>query len=297
MKRFTSLLLTLAALALSAQLPLSAAPLPEEGKVGGFLIGCQAYTFRLFTLFEAIEKTAQAGGTVIELSGKQKLSKEQPDVIFNHDASEDAIAKVKAQLAQHRIRAVNYGVVNAKDEAEWRRVFEFAKKMGLYAITTEDVEHIDIIEKLVKEFDIKAGYHEHAKRMKKGPDGKQVPDESYKVWDPAFVRDLMKGRDPRMGACADTGHWQTSGIKPVDGLRTLEGRIISVHLKERAVLGEHGPDIIYGTGVSDTAGVLDELKRQKFSGHISIEYENHWEDNVPDVKQCIDFVRKHGAAK
>ena len=49
--------------------------------------------------------------------------------------------------------------------------------------------------------------------------------------------------------------------------------------------------------VPDTAGVLDELKRQNFAGHISIEYENHWEDNVPDVKQCIDFVRKHGAAK
>lgn len=297
MKRFTPFRLALATLALFTQLHVSAAPLPEDGKVGGFLIGCQAYTFRLFTVMEAIEKTAQAGGSVIEFSGKQKLSKEQPDVIFNHDAPEDAITKVKVQLAKHHVRAVNFGVVNAKDEAEWRRVFEFAKKMGLYAITTEDVEHIDVIEKLVKEFDIKAAYHEHAKRMKKGADGKQMPDESYKVWDPAFVRDLMKGRDPRMGACADTGHWQTSGIKPVDALRTLEGRIISVHLKERAVLGAHGPDIIYGTGVSDTAGVLDELKRQNFAGHISIEYENHWEDNVADVKQCIEFVRKHGAAK
>ena len=41
-------------------------PIPDEYQTGGFAIGCQAYTFNRFSVFEAIEKTAQAGGKVIE---------------------------------------------------------------------------------------------------------------------------------------------------------------------------------------------------------------------------------------
>jgi hypothetical protein len=52
--------------------------IPNEYKTGGFFIGCQAYTFDRFTLFEAIEKTAQAGGKVIEISPGKKLSPAEP---------------------------------------------------------------------------------------------------------------------------------------------------------------------------------------------------------------------------
>ena len=50
--------------------------IPEEYKTGGFFVGCQAYTFNRFTVFEAIEKTAEAGGKVIEFYPGQKLSVE-----------------------------------------------------------------------------------------------------------------------------------------------------------------------------------------------------------------------------
>ena len=163
---------------------------------------------------------------------------------------------------------------------------EFAKKLDLYAITTEDVGHLDIIEKLVKEFDIRVGYHEHAKRPN---------DQSYKLWDPNYVLSLVKDRDVRIGACADTGHWATSGIKPVDALRILHGRIVSCHLKDRAEIGRQLPDVIFGTGVSDIKGILDELKQQGFSGNIAIEYEANWENSLPDVAQCVGFVRGWGA--
>jgi hypothetical protein len=36
---------------------------------------------------------------------------------------------------------------------------------------------------------------------------------------------------------------------------------------------------------------LEELKKQKVDGHISIEHENEWKDNVPQVKAAIDFVK------
>src|SRR3954451_9205116 len=67
--------------------------IPEENKTGGFAIGCQAYTFNRFSVFEAIDKTAQAGGRVIEFYPGQKLSPEQPDVKWDHNASDETISK------------------------------------------------------------------------------------------------------------------------------------------------------------------------------------------------------------
>jgi len=51
-----------------------AEPIPPEYRIGGFAIGCQAYTFNRFTAFEAIEKTEAAGGRVIEFYPGQALS-------------------------------------------------------------------------------------------------------------------------------------------------------------------------------------------------------------------------------
>jgi len=265
---------------------LTAAPIPDDAKIAGFAVGCQAYTFNRFTAFEAIEKTAQAGGKIIEFYPGQKLSAAQPEVKLHHDASAETIAAIKAKLAKHGVRAVNYGVVGGTDEAEWRKIFEFAKKLDLYAITTEDVANLDLIEKLVKEFDIRVGYHEHRK---------QPDNPKYELWDPNYVLSLVKNRDPRIGACADTGHWATSGLKPLDAVRILRGRIVSAHLKDRPVIGQQREDVILGTGVSDIKGILQELKSQGFAGNISIEYEANWNDSVPDVAQCIGFIRGWGA--
>ncbi len=261
---------------------LQAAPIPNESRIGGVAIGCQAYTFNRFSAFEAIEKTAQAGGKVIEFYPGQKLSPDQPDVRWGHDAPNGAVEAIKAKLAKHGVRAVNYGVVGGGDEAEWRKIFEFAKKLELYAVTTENVHQLDMLEKLVKEFDIRLAIHNHPRRPN---------DPNYKVWDPNYVLSVVKDRDARIGACADTGHWVRSGLVPVECLRILEGRIVSSHLKDLNEKSPQAHDVPFGTGVSDIPAVLDELKRQGFAGNISIEYEHNWDHSVPEVAQCIGFVR------
>ena len=268
----------------------SAEKIPVEFKTSGFALGCQAYTFNRFSVFEAIEKTAQAGGKVIEFYPGQKLSPGQPDVKWDHNASDEVIEKVKAQLARHHIKAVNYGVVGiSRDEAEARKIFEFAKRLGLYGVTTESVEAIDTIEKLVKEYDICVGFHDHPK---------SATDPNYRMWDPNYILSLVRDRDRRIGSCADTGHWVRSGLKPVACLRILKGRIVSSHLKDLNEFGKlEAHDLPYGTGVSDVPAILDELKRQGFEGNISIEYEHNWDSSVPDVAQCIGFVRGYEAAK
>src|SRR5438270_1610217 len=117
--------------------------IPAECKSGGFFVGCQAWTWNHFTVFEAIEKTAQAGGKVIEFYPGQKLSPEEPNVTWDQNASPETIQKVKTKLAEFHITPVNFGVVGiSKDPAEARKLFEFAKALGLRAITTESVDAI-----------------------------------------------------------------------------------------------------------------------------------------------------------
>ena len=275
-----SLLVGLAALCVTIAF---ATPIPDSCKTGEFAIGCQAWTFNHFSVFEAIEKTAEAGGKVIEFYPGQKLSKEQPDIKFDHNVSDEIIAQVKAKLAEKGIRAVNYGVVAIpNDEAGARKIFEFAKKFDLYGITTESVESLDTIERLVKEYDIRIGFHNHPRR----PD-----DANYKMWDPNYVLSVVKDRDSRIGSTADIGHWLRSGLDPLDCLKILKGRIISTHLKDLNEKSPSAHDVPYGTGVSNIAGILTELKRQGFAGNVSVEYEYNWDDNAYDAAQCIGFVR------
>jgi sugar phosphate isomerase/epimerase len=276
-------------LLLSGATSFAADPIPDSCKTGGFAIGCQAWTFNHFTVMEAIDKTAAAGGKVIEFYNGQKFSPDQPDLKFDYNATDDMVSQVQARLQKDGVRAVNYGVVPIpNNEADARKLFEFAKKLGLYGITTESVGSIDVIEKLVKEYDIRVGFHDHQR---------QPNNPSYKMWDPNYVLSVVKDRDLRIGSCADVGHWVQSGLKPVDCLKILEGHIISVHLHDMNEFSPKAHDIPAGTGVSDVPGILDELNRQHFTGNISIEYEDNWDNSVVDAAQAIGFVRGYGARK
>lgn len=280
----------LAAVLLLASPALYAAEIPDQFKIGGFALGCQAWSFNRYTAYEAIEKTAEVGGKVIEFYPGQRLRPDDPKIQLHHTMPAEAIEELKAKLERHGILAVNYGVVwLGKDEARCRRVFAFAKTMGMLAVTSEpDAGAMDLFERLVKEYDIKLAIHNHPRKMDK-------PD--YRYWDPEYVKSLVQGRDSRIGACADTGHWVRSGIKPVDALKILEGRIVSSHLKDLHEFSPRGRDAPFGTGVSDIRGILRELKRQKFSGNISIEYEHNWSHSMPEIAQCIGFIRGAGLSR
>ena len=81
--------------------------------------------------------------------------------------------------------------------------------------------------------------------------------------------------DPRIGSCADTGHWPRSGLDPVDAITKLKGRIMSSHLKETDKIGQGARDIVYGT-TQMSRTVKDQLAAFKsvgFRGPLSLEYE------------------------
>jgi len=268
--------------------------IPDSVKINGFAVGCQAWSFNHFTVKEAIELTHKAGGKIIEFFPGQKLSPEQPNVKFDHHATDEMISQVKQWCKDNDILAVNYGVVGAKNAEEWEQIFSFAKKMDLYGVTSEPAaKDMDTIEQMVKKYDIHFCIHDHPKRAK---------NPEYKFWDPNYVLSLVKDRDPRMGSCADTGHWQTSGVDPVEALKILKGRVMSSHLKDRDQRGEKHHDVAWGSGVGDVKGVLAELKAQGFEGNIDIEYESDMDKDpatnapksFPAIEQSFAWFKAQG---
>lgn len=241
-------------------------------------LGSQAYTFRLFTLEETLEKLNSIGVKYVELYPGQKIDKSGEETT-NFSVSEEKRETIKNLLKKHKIEAVAYGVVSPDDE-DWPKVFEFAKEMGIGIITTEPrANQFDLVEKLCEQYGIKVALHNHP-----------VPSM---YWHPEVPLRLLENRSPLMGVCADIGHWLRSGLNPVDCLQKLEGRIISLHVKDLNVRGVRSAhDVPWGTGNSNIAGVLHELNRQGFKGVFSAEYEHNWENNLPEVKESMEYFKR-----
>ncbi len=104
---------------------------PHAEKLG-WRLGCQAWTFNRFTLFEAIDKTAELGLKYIEaFPHGQKLSPTN-SAIFGPKLSADHRQEVKKYLADKGVLLVNMGVGPYDKEA-----FDFAKDMGMETLVSE----------------------------------------------------------------------------------------------------------------------------------------------------------------
>lgn len=264
-------------------------PIPSSKTIGGLKIGCQAYCFNNKTAMEAVVLTSKAGGHFIEFFPGQKISSEL-DGSMGPGMSDAAIRTVLEHCRKYDVTPVAFGVTGfSKNDDDNRKTFEFAKKMGLYAITCEPAADAwDSLEKLVKEYDIRIAIHNHPR---------QPNNPNYKYWDPNYILEIVGKRDSRLGACADIGHWVRSGIDPVKAIKMLKGRVYGSHLKELNKMGPDAVDAPCGRGNALAMGVLEELRRQKVQGAVSVEYETDFGQNAPEVGQCIGFARGWAQAK
>ena len=80
-------------------------------------------------------------------------------------------------------------------------------------------------------------------------------------------------------------------LDPIVCLKKLEDRIVSFDFKDIKINNSSTDfeDVIWGQGVLDINGILNELKNQNFRGYFTIEYETNWENNIPDIKKSIEY--------
>ena len=177
------------------------------------------------------------------------------------------------------VKILASGVVICNNDAEWKQLFEFADAMGIQVITCEpEYKHLKYVDELANKYKIDVAIHNHPK-----PSG---------YWDPDMFLSVVDGLSNRIGACADVGHWARMGLDPVECLKKLKGQVKSLHFKD--IKGKDAGeseqhDVIWGTGILDMKGMLEELREQNFQGLFSIEYEYNWENSVPDIEKNIKY--------
>lgn len=263
-RNFLSLAAGAAGVAL-APWPLRARAAAKE--TGGFLLGMQSYSLRSFPVDKALEQMQQLGAQSVEFFGGH----------FPLNSTPEQIAEMKKKTAAAGVKILGHGVNPfTKDHEANRRIFEFAKKAGIPNISADPTEDaFDSLDKLVAEYDIRIAIHNHG------------PGARYDKIDDVLL--AIKGHDERIGACADLGHYIRSAEDPVKAIHLFKGRLFGVHLKDFAEPRRDAPGTILGKGQLDVEGVFKALKRVEFPADaaLSIEYEEHPDNPLDDLKECM----------
>jgi sugar phosphate isomerase/epimerase/type 1 glutamine amidotransferase len=245
----------------------------------GWRLGIEAYTFHKFTFFETIEKTAKLGLAYVGGLSFQKVSDDIPKNL-EPGLSDEELRTVRLKLDEAGVRMLTFYIQDIPgDDAGCRRVFEFGRKLGIETFMSEPaLDALDTIERFADEYDIKVALHNH--------DAKGSPV----YWRPEGVLKAVEGRSARLGACADLGYWMRAGIDPIEAVRLLGERLITIQMHDLNELGPQGHDVPWGTGKGGSEAFIRELRRLGLRPVMfGLEYSHNFLESMPDVARCVEF--------
>ena len=212
-----------ASTAATVQAATGAKPLPLK-------IGVASYSLRKFPRDKAIAALQELGVRYVTIK----------DVHLARTDTPDQIRAARQQFEAAGLTIMGGGTLTWKtpDEAAMRKDFEYAKAAGMPLVVCSPApDTLDLLEKMVKEFDIKAAIHNH---------GTEDP------WWPAPSDVLAKigQRDPRMGVCMDIGHAVRAGADVVKAVSVAGPRLLDLHIKDLTDTTSRDSQVAVGRGVS-----------------------------------------------
>jgi inosose dehydratase len=259
-----------------ATLGAPAAPDPQ-GDYGPFKMGLQSYSLRGYTtdgkadLKKALSVTSELG-----LHYWESYTAHVPMT-----ADPDTIKALKQEIEAQGVHVGGYGVVHFnKNEAVARKIFDFAKTLGVgYLSADPDPDSFDLLDKLVEEYGIPIGIHNHG------------PGHKYALID--TIAKAIKDHSPKIGCCVDTGHFLRSREDPVRAVEVFGNRVYGVHLKD---VKNAETFTILGQGDLRTVDLLKALAANKYGYVLAVEYEEKPENPIEDIKACLAEAKKAVAA-
>jgi sugar phosphate isomerase/epimerase len=250
----------------------------KDDPFGGFVLGCQSYTFRNFNTEQALTRIKGLGLHYVELYQKHAPLESTPEQIT-------ALQKL---CKEYDVTPVCWGVQSfSKDHDRNKKSFDFARALGLKALSADpDPDSFDSLDKLCDEYKIAIAIHPH------GPQG----DRLHRWYCAEVIMAAVKDHNPLIGSCLDTGHLIRAAqlgkmLDPAEEVRKMGARNFGLHLKDHD--NKRGTDVVFGKdgGVLDMVALLKALRDVKFKGHLSIEYEAKAEEPTADVAACVDVFK------
>ncbi len=234
-----------------------------------FDLGMASYTFRNFTVDQAIEMTRRLGLKKITLK----------DMHLPLNSPEEEIKKALEKVRSAGLELSSCGVVYMTTEAEVQNAFAYARAAELRMLVgVPQPPLLDLAEKKVKELDMMLAIHNHGPTDQRYPS----PESAYK---------LIAKMDKRMGLCIDVGHTQRLGLDPSVEVERFFDRLHDVHFKDVSSANAEGTTLECGRGVVDIPKLLKTLARLKYSRTLHFEHEKDQKDPLPGVAESVGYVR------
>src|SRR5271165_4422234 len=215
-------------------------------------LGLASYTFRNFSRSQMIAFMKQLN--VFALNAKDVKDHLPMDAPAEASALADYAA---AGVKLHAAGAIYF----AKDEdADIRSKFEYCKRAGIGVIVAGDPtpETLPLIEKFVKEYDIRIAIHNH------GPEDK--------LWhSPLDVLKAVGNMDPRMGCCIDVGHTVRAGTDVVQAIQQVGPRLFDMHIKDLTDFQSKESQVAVGDGMMPVRRIFETLMGMKYNGFVDLE--------------------------
>jgi inosose dehydratase len=236
----------------------------------GLKVGVASYTFNRFPLDVTIQSISRVGVKYVSIKDAHLPLKSTPE-------QRKAAAK---QFLDAGITPLSCGVITLNDnESDIRNAFEYARDAGIPTMVCKPTRNsLAVLDKFVKEFDIKLAIHNH------GPEDKVWPSP-YDVWE------AVQSHDPRIGLCVDVGHTARCKVDPVEAIRRCSPRLYDLHIKDIDSTDSSSKPIEVGRGVLDVRGMLRALVDINYAYHVGLEHEKDMRDPLPGVAESIGYIR------
>jgi sugar phosphate isomerase/epimerase len=234
-----------------------------------FELGLASYTLRKFSLDETLAMTKRVGLKTICFKS-------------THLELDSTRAQIQATLEKVREAGLTLyggGVISMKNEGQVNQAFDYAKAAGMKVIIAAPTsEMLPLIDKKVRQYDIKVAIHNHGPGDKHFP----IPSVAYKQ-----VQDL----DKRIGMCHDIGHTKRVNVDPIAETEQCADRIHDVHIKDVSAANRDGHGVEVGRGVIDIPKFIRTLVKIKYDGIVSFEYEKDADDPLAGLAESVGYVR------
>lgn len=258
--------------AASAALAASPAAMAAPGTSGvPFKLGVASYSLREFGRNLAIKMTKKLGVEYINIKEFHLL----------YRATAEERAKGRAQFEAAGLKTTGGGTINLlnEDPADVRFYFEYAKQCGMpLMVIHASAKTLPIIERFVKEYDIKVAVHNH------GPEDKNFPK-------PTDAMKVIKDMDPRVGLCVDIGHTTRIGGDLMEELNAVGNRLLDMHIKDLKDIRDGKTQCPVGEGSFDIPGIFAHLKKINFTGGVMLEYEIEGDDPFLGMAKSFSYMR------
>jgi sugar phosphate isomerase/epimerase len=258
-----------AAAALVAANASFAAPVVNDD--AGFKLGVATYSLRKLSRADAIKALEAMKIRYVNIKDFHAPMKSTPD----------ELKQVRTDFENAGMQILGVGNVSfaKNDEGEMRRNFDYAKALGAPVIVMAPThETIGFIDKLVKEYNIKAAIHNH------GPEDKHFPA-------PSDVLKAVKSMDSRMGLCIDVGHTTRTGADVVQSIKEAGARLHDMHVKDLSDLMNKDSQVAVGDGAMPFPAIFRQLQRMGYKGGVMLEYEINADAPLPGMQKSFAYMR------